>query len=526
MLPESAAGPFSGDEWLFEVKWDGVRAIAYVNDTLSLMSRNGRELAGQFPELGGLTTLAPGTVLDGEIVAMSGGKPEIQALLPRVQAVRGLPPRDGEVPVTYIVFDILEKDGKDLTALPLSERMKVLEGSVREGPHVALSVPVIGRGEEYFRAAVARGLEGVMAKRRDSPYESGVRSGSWLKIKAQRTCDCVIAGYTPGQGRRGAAFGALLLGLYRSGGEGGSPAGKRGSRRTSRTVPDPPYARSLVSVGKVGTGFRDQDFADLMAIFSRYRTPVPQLEEDGPAGEVVWLEPVLVCEVAFQAVTRDRKLRIARFIRLRPDKQAEECTLDQFRETEVRSGPGKYPPELPSTAGAGSAGGVLPQRKPVQGGRQRGPAQEQAMRSYHELRNFSRTTEPEGATTMSGEGRFFVIQEHHSHKLHYDLRLERDGVLKSWAVPKGVPEAPGAKHLAVAVEDHPLEYKNFEGTIPAGEYGAGEVIIWDSGTYDTRAWQDDKIEVTLHGKRLSGHYVLVRFKRAGKSEWLVFKAGS
>ncbi len=91
MLPESAAGPFSGDEWLFEVKWDGVRAIAYVNDTLSLMSRNGRELAGQFPELGGLTTLAPGTVLDGEIVAMSGGKPEIQALLPRVQAAPGAP---------------------------------------------------------------------------------------------------------------------------------------------------------------------------------------------------------------------------------------------------------------------------------------------------------------------------------------------------------------------------------------------------------------------------------------------------
>lgn len=525
MLPESAAGPFSDDGWLFEIKWDGIRAIAYVNDTLSLMSRNDRELAGQFPELGGLAALAPGTVLDGEIVAMNGGKPDIQALLPRVQAARMLPPGDGEAPVTYIVFDILEKDGKDLTSLPLSERRKILEGSVSEGAHVALSVPVTGRGEEYFRAAIARGLEGVMAKRRDSPYESGVRSGSWLKVRAQRTCDSVIAGYTSGRGRRRTAFGALLLGLYGSGVDGDPSPEKRGPELTPRIVPGPLHTRRLISVGKVGTGFRERDLADLMAVFSRYRTPVPQLEEGGPAGEVAWLEPVLVCEVAFQAVTRDGKLRIARFIRLRPDKRAEDCTLDQFRETEARSGPGAYEPALHSTAGAGSDGGIRSQRKLIHEDRKTGPAQEQAMRNYYERRNFSRTTEPEGATTMSGEGRSFVIQEHHSHKLHYDLRLERDGVLRSWAVPKGVPEAPGAKHLAVAVEDHPLEYARFEGTIPAGEYGAGEVTIWDNGTYDTRAWHDDKIEVTLHGKRLSGHYVLVRFKRAGKNEWLVFKAG-
>ncbi len=120
----------------------------------------------------------------------------------------------------------------------------------------------------------------------------------------------------------------------------------------------------------------------------------------------------------------------------------------------------------------------------------------------------------------------FVIHEHHARTLHYDLRLERDSVLKSWAVPKGVPEAPGAKHLAVMVEDHPLEYADFEGTIPEGEYGAGAVSIWDSGTYETKHWDDKKIEVILHGKLLSGHYVLVKFMRAGKSEWLVFKAMS
>lgn len=118
----------------------------------------------------------------------------------------------------------------------------------------------------------------------------------------------------------------------------------------------------------------------------------------------------------------------------------------------------------------------------------------------------------------------FVVQEHNARRLHYDFRLERDGVLKSWAVPKGVPEIPGAKHLAVAVEDHPLEYATFEGTIPEGDYGAGIVTIWDSGTYVTKHWDENKIEVFLHGKRLNGIYVLVRFRRAGQNEWLIFRA--
>ena len=145
-----------------------------------------------------------------------------------------------------------------------------------------------------------------------------------------------------------------------------------------------------------------------------------------------------------------------------------------------------------------------------------------ALRNYHEKRNFSVTNEPEGTPDMSGNR--FVIQEHHARHLHYDLRLERDGVLKSWAVPKGIPETAGEKHLAVAVEDHPLEYVSFEGEIAQGEYGAGTVAIWDSGTYDTKHWDEKKIEVMLHGSRLNGMYVLVKFGRAGKNDWLLFRA--
>ena len=117
----------------------------------------------------------------------------------------------------------------------------------------------------------------------------------------------------------------------------------------------------------------------------------------------------------------------------------------------------------------------------------------------------------------------FVIQEHHARHLHYDFRLERNGVLKSWAVPKGIPDKAGEKHLAVEVEDHPLEYATFEGEIPEGEYGAGTVAIWDQGTYETKHWDETKIEVTLHGNRLEGPYVLVKFKRAGEKDWLLFR---
>jgi bifunctional non-homologous end joining protein LigD len=172
-----------------------------------------------------------------------------------------------------------------------------------------------------------------------------------------------------------------------------------------------------------------------------------------------------------------------------------------------------------STAGGGSGAGETAKED-----RHPGAADGLALRTYQEKRNFSITREPEGPRTMT-EGNSFVIQEHHAHRLHYDFRLEREGVLKSWAVPKGIPESPGEKHLAVAVEDHPLEYGHFEGTIAKGEYGAGTVTIWDKGTYDTKHWAGDKIEVILHGSRLNGHYVLVPFKRAGKNEWLIFKAG-
>ena len=300
-----------------------------------------------------------------------------------------------------------------------------------------------------------------MAKKKDSEYEEGLRSGSWLKIKKLKMCDCVIFGYTRGTAVRAKTFGALLLGVYDKEGK-------------------PVY------VGKVGTGFTQQTIGVLSDKFEKIKTVVAPFEPE--AGDVVtWLEPKLVCEVAYQVLTRDMRLRMARFKRLREDKLPSECTLDQVIEI-----------------------------------KKTGVDEDGKLSEYISKRHFEETPEPK-ATVEKKEGKpIFVIQEHHARRLHYDLRLEKDGVLKSWAVPKGIPEA-GQKVLAVQTEDHPYEYGSFEGEISKGQYGAGTVKIWDKGHYETKFWEGDKIEVILDGQRLHGRYVLVRLKRAGENDWLLLK---
>ncbi|PBA32200.1 ATP-dependent DNA ligase [Mycobacterium intracellulare] len=140
---------------------------------------------------------------------------------------------------------------------------------------------------------------------------------------------------------------------------------------------------------------------------------------------------------------------------------------------------------------------------------------------YRSMRDASKTPEPVPAAKPAvGQGNTFVIQEHHARRLHYDFRLERDGVLVSWAVPKNLPETTSVNHLAVHTEDHPLEYGGFEGVIPKGEYGAGKVIIWDSGTYDAEKFLDDEVIVNLHGSKISGRYALIQ---TNGDQWLAHR---
>ena len=142
---------------------------------------------------------------------------------------------------------------------------------------------------------------------------------------------------------------------------------------------------------------------------------------------------------------------------------------------------------------------------------------------YRAKRDFSKTSEPPSEVKV-GSGNVYVIQRHEARNLHWDLRLEQNGVLVSWAVPKEPPIKKGVRRLAIQTEDHPLEYASFSGTIPEGEYGAGKVEIWDRGTFETEKWEETEIIVILHGKRLEGQYCLIRFQKV-KDGWLFFRCG-
>src|ERR1700686_230207 len=137
---------------------------------------------------------------------------------------------------------------------------------------------------------------------------------------------------------------------------------------------------------------------------------------------------------------------------------------------------------------------------------------------YKAKRDFKRTSEPGAKVSKGAKAPLFVVQEHHARALHWDFRLERDGVLVSWAVPKGLPLDRGVRRLAVHTEDHPLEYATFEGEIPSAEYGGGAVTVWDTGRYETEKWSDGEIMVVLHGQRAQGRYVLIH---TGAKNWLM-----
>ncbi|HEX2038409.1 MAG TPA: DNA polymerase ligase N-terminal domain-containing protein [Acidimicrobiales bacterium] len=140
--------------------------------------------------------------------------------------------------------------------------------------------------------------------------------------------------------------------------------------------------------------------------------------------------------------------------------------------------------------------------------------------TYRAKRDFARTPEPAGDAATPEAGGRFVVQEHHATSLHWDVRLERDGVLASWAVPKGIPPDPRVDHLAVQTEDHPLEYLDFEGVIPEGEYGGGQMTVWDTGTYECEKWHEREVMVVLHGGRARGRYVL--FRTRGRN-WMIHR---
>jgi bifunctional non-homologous end joining protein LigD len=311
MLAEGGQQPFDDPRWRFEPKLDGIRALAFLSTDLTrLITRRGRDVATQYPELHMIHELVDqlNAVMDGEIVAFDeDGKNSFEALQQRMNLAneREIKRIAKQIPVALVAFDLLWLDGRNLTEQPLEERRELLQTVVEEDERLQLVTFVEREGSRLVAAARSLGLEGVVAKRHGSKYFSGRRSPDWRKIKLTNTQDCVILGWTPGQGGRAGTFGALLVGAYDDG--------------------------KLRWIGQVGTGFTDKMLAKVMELL----TPLVTKESPTDDSELkaikgaTFVRPEIVCEVEYLEITKStRKMRAPSFKGLRTDKAPEDCILE------------------------------------------------------------------------------------------------------------------------------------------------------------------------------------------------------
>lgn len=298
------AEPFDSDEWAFEFKYDGTRTLTFFKDgKWKFINRRLYNFAHRYPEINIREAIRKEAILDGEIIVINKGKVDFRLLQSREQTDNPLKIEilSQKHPATYIVFDILWLDGKDLTKLPWEKRREILENNVSETDRIKVSPFVVGEGKALFQKAIEMDMEGIMAKKLDSPYLINKRSHYWLKIKKTKTIDCVILGYTRGEGKRKETFGALLLGVYDN--------------------------NKIVYIGKVGTGWSETEARTIKEMLDRIKTK-KYLDVNI---EAVWVKPIYVCEVKYMEITSDMKLRAPSFVRLRLDKDAKECTLESLR---------------------------------------------------------------------------------------------------------------------------------------------------------------------------------------------------
>ena len=313
MLATLTAESFDDPEWGFEPKWDGIRALAVCEEETRLISRNEHDITVAYPELHRLhdQIVALGAVLDGEIVAFDNGVPSFQRLQQRMHLrdQRQIEQASRTIPVAYIVFDLLYRDGRDLTGLSLHERRRILEETIVPTDRIQLSPMTESAGKALFAAAAEQGLEGVMAKRLSSRYVPGARSRDWLKVKVTFDADVVIVGWTEGEGQRAGSLGSLVMAVYDDG--------------------------DLRYVGNVGTGFnRDtlQDAFDQLQALEGTERPFPSavLRSSPTLGRAHWVTPSLVAKVEHRQLTSAGRLRSPSFQGFREDKSPEECTFAQL----------------------------------------------------------------------------------------------------------------------------------------------------------------------------------------------------
>jgi bifunctional non-homologous end joining protein LigD len=330
MLATAATALPGGDGWAFEVKWDGVRALAHLEaDELRICARRGEDVSGRYPELGAIPAAHPGRelILDGEVVAFDAdGNPSFGLLQRRMGLTNEgrIRQRVADTPVTYVAFDLLWLDGRSLLAEPYERRRELLAELGFDGPSWQAPAHSVGDGEALLAAARARGLEGIVAKRLASVYRPGRRSPDWIKVQNRRRQELVIGGYMPGEGGRSRQVGSLLVGYWDATPQEATSLGRQ---------------QRLVYAGGVGTGFTQAalgELTELLAPLRRETSPfeagwdprlkyAARIRERGP---LVWVEPVVVCEVEFLSWTHEDTIRAASFKGIRDDKDPREVVRE------------------------------------------------------------------------------------------------------------------------------------------------------------------------------------------------------
>jgi bifunctional non-homologous end joining protein LigD len=308
MVATLTGGAFDDPDWGYEPKWDGIRAIAICDEETHLITRNDKDVTVAYPELRRIheQTVALEAMLDGEIVAFENGVPSFQRLQQRMHLrdERKIEEMTRQIPVVYMVFDLLYLDGRDLTGLPLRERQQLMEEAIVPSDQIQVSPSTVEAGTALFGAAADQGLEGIMAKRLDSIYVPGARSKDWLKIKVSFDADVVIVGWTEGEGARSGTIGSLVMGVYDDG--------------------------ELRYVGNVGTGFGRGLLEEAMERLGALKETKPLFTDRSELRRAHWVLPVLVGTVEHRGVTLASRLRAPAFKGFREDKRPEECTYDQL----------------------------------------------------------------------------------------------------------------------------------------------------------------------------------------------------
>jgi bifunctional non-homologous end joining protein LigD len=315
MLATSIEEPFDNPDWLFEIKWDGYRAVAFIEDgKLRLVSRNQNELTARYPELKDLPAFinAKSAILDGEVVALDEEGRASFSLMQQRTGFRSGGRRavaKSDVPVLYYAFDLLYLDGYDWRRVPLEQRKEKLASLLLSGDSVRYSDHYEKQGKALFEIARSKGLEGILAKKRDSIYQER-RTSEWLKIKITHRVECVIGGYTEPEGIR-AHFGSIVLGLYDQQGR-------------------------LIHVGQAGSGFDQKSLDEVWKLLKKRETKKnPFYGEVEALRKVRWVKPELVAEIEYAEWTDGTsagsgpKLRAPVFMGLRDDKDPKDCLLDE-----------------------------------------------------------------------------------------------------------------------------------------------------------------------------------------------------